>query len=349
MRPASTNTIGRPWGGRWPVGSVLGVLLCCPSASPAAGRPAPARLRPPARPVPLVLALRRPGLRSYEKVIEEFRGRVGADVRVLSAQPSRGQVAPPQRVKALRRWLEQTRPNLVFAVGQSAYDFACEVGLGLPLLHVLVYHRRDPTHQGIDSQPPAQAVMLAFSRARPGPRVVVALHGPETRTVVEAARAVATSQGIELVGLTSRTPDEAVRRLRKALAAPRPRPLDGIWLVPDQQVLTPQVFQYAVSQQFRRGLLLMGATRQHVSRGALFAVDLDPSSLGRQAAERANDLLLGSRRRGGAAGRRRRAAQRATDRLVRSPRVRLSVNQMTARRLAVPLQRLSPLDPEVLK
>jgi len=82
---------------------------------------------------------------------------------------------------------------------------------------------------------------------------------------------------------------QAVRTLH-ALAE---KHIDAIWLPGDSDVITPQVFQYALRLQLERGMPVVAATRQQVHSGALVAVDFSPRAAGRVAAELTNRLLEG--------------------------------------------------------
>ena len=66
-----------------------------------------------------------------------------------------------------------------------------------------------------------------------------------------------------------------------------------MWLPGDSDVVTPQVFQYALKLQLERGLPLIAATRQQVHSGALMAADFSPRASGRIAADLANRYLDG--------------------------------------------------------
>jgi hypothetical protein len=251
-----------------------GLTLLLPEPPVAAEGPG---LRPLARQIPLVVIVRRPGLRTYEEVTEEFRGRVGGSVRVMPPEGEGGQSAA-ERIAALR-------PHLVFAVGQSAYEPLRR--LQLPVIVALAYHRVSPTHVILPGHPPAEQVLRAFRLARPQLRTVGVLHSPDAAGYIETARAAAQQLGISLQSLLCSTPERAISRLRTVGS------VQGLWLLADVNVLHPQVFQYALGLQFRRRVPLMGATRRHVAQGALFALDYAPGALGQQAAVAANQILAG--------------------------------------------------------
>lgn len=246
-------------------------------------QPLPARARAPEsvdRRQPHVTVVRRGGCPHYEKVVEEFRGRTRAAVTVLTARPGAG--------AALRRRLGRSRPDLLLAVGQTAYDLVREENT--PVVHAVVYHRVLPKHHGVPARVPARIVLATFRRARPELRHVGVLHGPDSAGALAGARDAAARLDVKLIDLPATSPAEAIGVLRRM-----DRRVQGLWLLADLQVLTPQVFQYALGLQLRRGVPLMGVVARHVRQGALFALQYDPHDVGRRAA-RLTTWLLGGKR-----------------------------------------------------
>ncbi len=236
-------------------------------------------VKPPAHPTPKVVIFKKPGLWTYEKSIEEFRNRVRGEVRTIN-------VDSHQRTPILS-WLTRYQPGLIFAVGQSAYDLVNQAR-NIPVIHSFVFRRQDPAHHAIPVEIPARDVLLAFKAARPGIHAVGVVHGPATDPQLLTALAVAPELGIKLVVLRATSPTHAIRLMRKAI----PR-IDGLWLLPDLELLRPQVFQYALVLQSRLRIPLMGITRRHAEQGALLALDYDPHDVGSLAAHLANQILTG--------------------------------------------------------
>jgi putative tryptophan/tyrosine transport system substrate-binding protein len=253
------------------VAVLVGAVLA-PSTAPAEPQPG-VTPRPRAR----VAVVRQPGVETYESMIEEFRGQVLAGVRIIAAAP--GQRAP------LHAWLGSYRPGVVLAVGQSAYDLVRDGAV--PVVSVLALRRRaGPGDAAVSITVPTTSVLAAFRTARPDIQRIGVLHGPAEAALVAAARAEAQLLGVELVCEQASSPFLAISALRRLSHA-----VQGLWLLPDLEILSPQVFQYSLMLQFRRHLPLLGATRRHALQGALFALDHDPADLGRQAAVLANQLL----------------------------------------------------------
>ncbi len=292
-------------------------------------------LRRPARRTPLVVVVRRPGLRPYQQVAEEFREHVRAIVQVRSTANRSG---------ALLRFLEARQPDLVLAVGQRAYDLLRGVPK-LPLIHAYVYHRQRIEHSGVHVRVAPSRVISAFRLAKPTLKHLTVLASKRSRWLIDAARLAARRARVGLDVLYARSPARAVSRLSRL-----PPTAEGLWLFPDLAVLSPQVLQVAIGLQFRRRMPLLATTRQHVAGGALFALDYGPTVVGRQAAALAEGLLQRRpmRRRAKRSGRRHRATLRIGEGPYGAKAPRLTVNAQTAKRIGVSLARLRAGATEVL-
>lgn len=315
----------------------------------AAAPASPALRRPPQR-TPLVVVVRRPGLRPYQLLAEEFGDHVRALVRVVAARKAGG--------PSLRRWLLRSKPDLVLAVGQLAYDLirhptsrgpAAPADWRPPLLYAFVYHRQAAADRGIPARIAPSHVLQALRAARPRLRRVAALCSPDTKWLVDAAASHGSALSLVVEPLVARSPAGAIAQLRRLH-----RGVEALWLLTDLKLLSPQVLQYAIALQFRRRIPLLTASRHHVARGALLALDYDPALLGREAAVLANRLLGHSARhkppRKAPASPRR--AINARLRVLAGPygsaTPRLTVNAATAKRIGVGLSELRHAGAEML-
>lgn len=294
------------------------------AAVPAGARdrqPPPGGILPPTLQRHRVAVVRRPGCRDYEKAVEEFRGRVRASVRLLPARP--------EGKAELTRMLERLRPHLVLAVGQTAHDRLH--ALPCPLVETLVFHADGdrPRVYPIPGRVPASRVLATLRLIRPDLRHLAVLHGPRSAGAFGRVVQPAETLGFTLHPISAPTPGRAIALLRRMN-----RRAKALWLLTDLDILTPQVLQYALGVQFRRRVLLVGATRRHAEQGALMAVDQEPHSIGRHAADLANRILAG-------------AAPAGTE--DPAPAVRLCVNASTAKTINVPLGRLKAAGAELVQ
>jgi ABC-type uncharacterized transport system substrate-binding protein len=165
--------------------------------------------------------------------------------------------------------------------------------------------------------------------ARPRVHTVGAVFGQRSDALLKQAARAAQRLGLTLTATRVADGPQAVRALNVMASS-----VDALWLPGDADVITPQVFQFALRLQLERGLPVAAATRQQVHSGALIAVDFSPRSAGRVAADLANRLLDG-----------RSPGDPADYDLYGGARV--TVNAVVARRLAIDVDALEKMGARV--
>jgi len=221
-----------------------------------------------------VVVVKRAGVMAYEEVAEEFAEQCRVRARVVSLGEE-GVRAP--RLSA---------DDVVVTVGQEALDAVR--GTRAHVIPTLAFE----TPEGLIGPPTAphpELILKVLAMARPGRvHTVGVVYGPRSTGVVAQATRAAERLGVALVTSRVASGPEAVRALHAMSEK-----VDALWLPGDTDVVTTQVFQYALRLQLERGLPVAAATRQQVHSGALVAADFSPRSSGRIAADLANRYLEG--------------------------------------------------------
>lgn len=218
-----------------------------------------------------IFVVKHSGVAAYQEVTDEFAEGCRVRARVVNL----GEV--PLRFHP---------SDVVLAVGQQALDAV----LRTPARIVSALALHVPSRViAADVLPQPELSLRALKAARPQASRVAVVHGPRTRVLVERMAEPARALGLALVEARASDGPGAVRELSRVSGD-----VDAIYLMPDLDVLTPQLFLYALTLEIRRSLPVIGATRQQVKSGALLAVDADPRAVGRQAAELVNQLLAGT-------------------------------------------------------
>lgn len=290
-------------GGRGLLRAGLSLLALAPAAVAAA--------RPLDGPSDIVV-LKRPGVSAYQEVTDEFleHCRVRARIVNLTGSP------PPLHPS-----------DVVLAVGQRAVDAVA--GSGARVVSALAL--RVPFGAiAADAQPAPELALRALRAAHPTVRRVGLVYGPNTDVLVAQSRQPAQALGLTLVKARASDGPGALRELARIAGQ-----VDALWLLPDLEVVVPQVFQYALSLEIRRGIPIVGVSRQQVHSGALLAIDSDPRAVGRQAALLVNQLLDGG------------SPEHAGSARARGRSLELVVNGDVARRLRADLPALRALGARV--
>lgn len=222
-------------------------------------------------PLPSAIVAVRSNEGAAPETIEEFIERCAVPVRSIFVD---------ERVPAPRP------SDIVFAIGDRAAAIASSTDR---LIVAFTTAEFGPALRA-DPPPSPERLLRGLIAGQPRVRRVGIVFGQRTQPLATAAAAIATSLGLTTVPIRASDGPEAIRLLRRAATS-----IDAIWLTPDPDVHTAQLFQYALTLQLRNALPVIGATRQQVRSGALLAVEVDPRDVGRRAAAIATRLLAGDR------------------------------------------------------
>jgi hypothetical protein len=221
-----------------------------------------------------VVVVKRAGVMAYEEVAEEFAEQCRVRARVVSLGEE-GVRAP--RLSA---------DDVVVTVGQEALDAVR--GTRAHVIPTLAFETPEGL-VGPPTSPHPELIFKVLALARPGKlHAVGVVYGPRSTAIVAQAMRAGERLGVVLVTSRVGSGPEAVRALHAMSEK-----VDALWLPGDTDVVTTQVFQYALRLQLELGLPVAAATRQQVHSGALVAADFSPRSSGRIAADLANRYLEG--------------------------------------------------------
>lgn len=223
-----------------------------------------------------VVVVKAGGVAAFEAIAEEFADHCRVRTRLIN-------LVEKMDVAALRRELKPEQ--IVFAIGQPAVDALR--GTPTRVISACVFSP-PPGVTAADPLPSPAVLLRTLQQLKPQVRRVGVVFGPATRPLVERAE-VELGSSMTLVEIFADDGSPALRQLHRL--APT---LDAVWLTPDLQVITSQLFRYALTLEVRFGCPVIAATRQQVLSGALLAYDLDAHSVGLQAAELVHQLSAGA-------------------------------------------------------
>ncbi|MBN1240156.1 MAG: hypothetical protein JXB36_16750 [Gammaproteobacteria bacterium] len=238
-----------------------------PPAPPARPRPAPA---PPPPPPPRVLVLLPPEPNGFETIVTELeeqltlRGFVierfydTTDAAVLA-----GTADAPQP------------PICVVAVGSEATRVAIE---RLPLPTVfgqvpdLEFAAADA--YGVATMPPPALQLAAWKEVNPALRRVALILSADEYLLAAQARQAADAAGIELALRTATSDREALYLFRRMAGD-----VDGLWLLPDNAIMSPRAIREMLEHANARGVQSLAFTPALLEWGASISVSGTPQNV----------------------------------------------------------------------
>lgn len=195
------------------------------------------------------------------------------------------------------RSLKSDPPDLVFAIGSSAAEFAAGYGTKAPVLFTMVYYPkrhglagRDNVF-GISLRVPPQKTLEALESVKPRSikslRVGVLYPKDRDKDELSAIKAAVGARGhIPIIRevVSSKDTGQALKSLLPGI--------DVLWLVADPIVLPdPEFMRVILSEALDAGVAVVGLSDAHVEMGALVSVSVDYRLEGEAAARTASILI----------------------------------------------------------
>jgi putative ABC transport system substrate-binding protein len=193
------------------------------------------------------------------------------------------------------------RPNLIVTTGTAATEFAQANFKDIPIVFSSVmypivsgfvesFNRPGGNITGASLSIPSKTQFDYFKMIVPKLKAVGVLYTSNTEALIPQAKQVAKGLGLELVAIKVSGEKELPAAFDSLT-----RSVQGIWSLADPNLFSPQSTKFILINALRRGIPLMGFSRNVVESGALFALDFDYKAVGRQAGEIASQILRGSR------------------------------------------------------
>jgi len=219
-----------------------------------------------------------------------------SDVQFIKVQLQNDSAGFAQQIDSIRA----ASPDIILTVGTTATRVAKENFPSTPIVFSSVMYpvisgfveslERPGNHvTGASLDIPIDIQFAKFRQIIPDMKRVGVLYTTNTASLIPAARVVAANMGLELTAVEVNGPRDLPRALDSLVAE-----VDGLWSLADPILFSPQSTKYILLNSLRRGLPLMGFSRNVVESGALFALDFDYKAIGRQAGSLVNDIFNGA-------------------------------------------------------
>ena len=167
----------------------------------------------------------------------------------------------------------------VVAVGAEAVRMARAALPSKPLVFCQVPDAADalqgggPTW-GVESVPPLTLQLKSWQAVDPSLRTIALIVSASGATLAEEARRAAASLATDLLVETSASDRETLYVFRRIATA-----VDGLWLLPDDEALSPQVLRDLLSYAAARGIGVMTFNEALLNRGALLTATAVPADI----------------------------------------------------------------------
>lgn len=271
---------------------------------------------------PEIAILKSSDLRAYKDAVEGFKATAPGNATYVEYD-LRGDF---DQGKRLARTIRATDSALVVAVGLKAALTAKLEIVDIPILYMMIL---DPTKYqltaanmtGVLIEIPTDRQLKMIRTFLPKLRKIGVLYNPEkTATKLKEAESQAAGHAFQLRGFPVEKEKEVSPQLRTLLAHS-----EALWLIPDSTVLTDESIRFILESAVARQIPVIGFSPEFTRLGALLSLSIDYGEVGREAGLLAKRILNGE--------------QQLPLRPVPVQRIRITVNQKTARYLDITIPR----------
>lgn len=236
--------------------------------------------KPTVQSIAVLLSDESPAIRGVSREISRQ-----ADVPLEILQLAGGGAAQRDVVRRIQAGPHDT----VIAVGLAAARAARSLsGKRVVFCQVFNYEHSglvSASMKGVSALPSAREQFRVWRLLDPRIRRIGVITGPQTADLLADADQAARQYGMEIVRQTVSTDRETLYAFRRLL----PR-VQGVWIVPDNRVLSVGVLRDIMNLAVREGKQVLAFSHELLVLGALFSVESDPADIARQALMRARAI-----------------------------------------------------------
>jgi ABC-type uncharacterized transport system substrate-binding protein len=202
-----------------------------------------------------------------------------ADELVAALPPRRYRVTRFTTADAPALDALKARPVTVVAVGAEAVHAARAALPAKPLVFCQVpdaaaaFKTGGPIW-GVESMPPLSLQLKSWQAIDPSLRTIALIVSESGAALAEEARRAANALAADLVVETSASDRETLYLFRRIATS-----VDGLWLLPDNDALSPQVLRELLSYASTRGIGVLTFNEALLNRGALLTATAVPADV----------------------------------------------------------------------
>ena len=235
-----------------------------------------------------VAILKSADLAAYNQAVAGFKAAMLSSTTFIEYD-MQGDAARGQK---LARKIRDSDATLLLAVGVKAALVAKLEIVDIPVIFCMVldpakHDLKAPNMTGISLEVPIDRQFRTMRLVLPSMKRIGVLYDPEkTGHLVEEARLLSKSMGLELVVKQVNTEKEVPPALRALLSQ-----VEALWLVPDSTVLTEDSLKFVLGTALDFNVPVIGFSSELVRSGALLGLSVSYEDVGRQACLLAKKIL----------------------------------------------------------
>ncbi len=209
---------------------------------------------------------------AFRRVAQEMAGQAGKPIENFRLDGSAAGQA-----QALRR-LQQSTRSIVVAIGLPAARAARSL-MGKQVVFCQVSSHEEgslasPFMKGVSAIPPVRAQFQAWRALNPKLRTVGVITGPQQSALLTEARQAARANGLELIAVEVKSDRETLYAFKRLS-----RRVQGLWLVPDNRVLSNDVLLDLMAHAVKEGKQVLAFSHELLALGALLSVESSPADI----------------------------------------------------------------------
>ena len=265
-----------------------------------------------------IAILKSSDLKAYSEAIEGFKTTVPGGT-TYTEYDLRGDL---ERGKQLARKIRASDSALVVAVGLKAALAAKLEIMDIPVLYIMILdplkHRLNAENMtGVLLEIPTDRQLKIMRTFLPTLRRISMMYDPDkTAPKLKEAVSRASTYEFQLRGFPVEDEKEIPQQLRALLSES-----EALWLVPDSTVLTDESIRFILESALAKHVPVVGFSSEFTRLGALLSMSIDYGEVGREAGLLAKRILNGE--------------QQLPLKPISVQRIRITVNQKTARYLGI--------------
>jgi ABC-type uncharacterized transport system substrate-binding protein len=185
------------------------------------------------------------------------------------------------------------RAVTVVAVGPHAVKAARAAAPNAPLVFCQVLEFADALQAGgptwgVQTHPPLDLQLKSWQAVDPSLRTIALIVSESGAALADEARRAATSRATDLLVETSTSDRETLYLFRRLAAT-----VDGLWLLPDNDALSPQALREMLSYASSRGIGVLTFNEALLARGALLTATAVPADVAASVAHVVERVVAG--------------------------------------------------------